>query len=90
MSNKEFKNFTSCEDALIRQQPVKRIGIKALATMLRKSRNRVMRRAEELGVSLVPIDNDHDRAVDTRTHRRGDGLVDPLLERLKTTNRDRK
>jgi len=48
-----------------------------------------MRRADELGVSLVLVD-DHDGVVDTRAYRRGDGLVDPLLERLKTAHRDRK
>jgi hypothetical protein len=45
-----------------------------------------MRRADELGVSLA---NDHDGAVDTRTLRRHDGLVDPLLERLKQVHGDR-
>jgi hypothetical protein len=83
------RNFTPSEDELIRQQPVKRMGIQALATMLRTSRDRVMRRADELGVSLVSVD-DHDGVVDTRAYRRGDGLVDPLLERLKTAHRDRK
>jgi hypothetical protein len=40
-----------------------------------------MRRADELGVSLA-ISDDHDDAVDTRTRRCTDGLVDPLLEGL--------
>ena len=50
--------------------------------MLRISRETLMRRAAELGVTLV-INNDHDEAVDTRMLRCTDGLVDPLLERLK-------
>ena len=48
-----------------------------------------MRRADELGVSL-DISDDHDEAVDTRALRCGDGLVDPLLERLKKVHGDRK
>jgi hypothetical protein len=47
-----------------------------------------MRRAEKLGVSLV-IRDEHDEAADTRTLRRTDGFVDPLLERLKQTHGDR-
>ncbi|MFZ0981839.1 MAG: hypothetical protein WAN64_00800 [Pseudolabrys sp.] len=47
-----------------------------------------MRRADELGVSLA-IRDDHEGAVDTRTRRRSDGLVDPLLERLKQVHGDR-
>ena len=81
------KNFTPSDDALILEQPVSRIGIEKLATMLHTSPGRVMRRADELGVSLA---NDHDGAVDTRTLRRHDGLVDPLLERLKQVHGDRK
>jgi hypothetical protein len=76
-------NFTLSDDALIRQQPVTGIGLNRLATILRTNREALMRRAEELGVSLV-IGDDH--AVDTRTN----GLVDPLLERLKQTHGDRK
>jgi hypothetical protein len=74
--------FTQSDDALIREQPVSGIGLKALETMLRTSRETLMRRADELGVSLVSRD-DHDEAVDTRTLRCTDGVVDPLLERLK-------
>jgi hypothetical protein len=90
MNNKQNKrNFSSSDDALILQQPFTRIGIKTLATMLRTSQERVMRRAEELGVSLA-ISDDYDGAVDTRKLHRGDGLVDPLLERLKRVHSDRK
>jgi hypothetical protein len=63
-------------------QPVSRMGIEKLATTLRTSPGRVMRRADELGVSLVP--RYHDEAVDTGAYRCTDGLVDPLLERLNT------
>ena len=48
-----------------------------------------MRRADELGVSLA-IGDDYDGAVDTRTLRCSDELVDPLLERLKQVHGDRK
>ena len=48
-----------------------------------------MRRADELGVSLA-IGDYLDRAEDTRTLRRSDGLVDPLLERLKQIHGDQK
>ena len=90
MNNKQnTRYFTPSDDALILQQPVTRIGVKTLATMLRTSQERVMRRADELGVSLA-ISDDHDGAVDTRTLHRGDGLVDPLLERLKRVHSDRK
>ena len=82
-------NFTPSDDALIRQQPVTGIGLKRLATILRTNQEALMRRAEELGVSLV-IRDDHDGAVDTRTLRCTDGLVDPLLQRLKQTHGDRK
>ena len=89
MNNKQqTRNFTPSDDALILEQPVTRIGLKTLATMLRTSQERVMRRADELGVSLV-ISDDYDGA-DTRRLHRGDGLVDPLLERLKRVHSDRK
>jgi hypothetical protein len=78
------KNFTRSDDALILEQPISLIGIEKLATMLRTSPERVMRRADELGVSLAF------RSVDTRAHRCSDGLVDPLLERLKQVHGDRK
>ena len=86
MNNKKLtRNFTLSDDTLIMEQPVTRIGLNILATMLRTSQERVMRRADELGVSLV-IGSDHD----TRTLRCSDGLVDPLLERLKQVHGDRK
>ena len=46
-----------------------------------------MHRAAELGVSLDTND-EHDEPVDTRTRRRSDELVDPLLERLKRVHGD--
>ena len=77
-------NFTPSDDALIRQQPVTGIGLKRLATILRTNREALMHRADELGVSLViSNDPDHDESIDTRTFRCTNGLVDPLLERLK-------
>jgi hypothetical protein len=82
-------NFTRSDDALIRQQPISGIGLKILETMLRTNREGLMRRADELGVSLV-ISDDYDGAVDTRTLRCSAGLVDPLLERLKQVHGDRK
>ena len=48
-----------------------------------------MRRADELGVSLA-ISDYYEGAVDTRPLRCSDGLVDPLLERLKRVHGDRK
>ena len=89
MNNKKLtRNFTLSDDALIMEQPVTRIGLNILATMLRTSQERVMRRADELGVSLA-ISDDYDGAVDTRALRCSDGLVDPLLERLKRVHSDR-
>ena len=76
------RNFTLLDDALIREQPVTGIGLKTLEKMLAISRETLMRRAAELGVSLA-ADDDHDDPVDTRTRRHNTGLVDPLLERLK-------
>jgi len=90
MNNKQHtRNFTRSDDALILEQPVTRIGLRTLATMLRTSQEKVMRRADELGVSLV-ISDDYDGAVDTRRRHRGDGVVDPLLEQLKRVHSDRK
>ena len=90
MNNKQqTRNFTPSDDALIKEQPVTRIGLKTLATMLRASQERVMRRADELGVSLA-ISDDYEGAVDTRALHCSDGLVDPLLERLKDVHGDRK
>ena len=58
MNNKQHtRNFTSSDDALIMEQPVTRIGLNILATMLRTSQERVMRRADELGVSLAISDD---------------------------------
>jgi hypothetical protein len=82
-------NFTRSDDALIRLQPTSGIGLKLLATMLRTNRETLMQRADELGVSLI-IRSDHDEAMDTRTSRSADGLVDPLLARLKQVHSDRK
>ena len=82
------RNFTYSEDALILEQRATRIDLKILATMLRTSRETLIRRADELGVSLAI--SDHDEAVDTRAVRCSDGLVDPLLERLKRVHGDRK
>ena len=72
MNNKQHtRNFTRSDDALILEQPVTRIGVKILARMLHTSQERVMHRADELGVSLA-ISDDHDGAVDTQTLRRLD------------------
>jgi hypothetical protein len=67
---------------LIRQQPVTGIGLKRLATILRTNQEALVRRADELGVSLI-MGDESDEAVDTRIPRRTGGFVDPLLERLK-------
>jgi hypothetical protein len=81
MTNKNTRNFTPSDDALILQQPFTGIGLKTLAKMIRTSQEMLIRRAGELGVSL--ISDDHGEALDTRALRRSDKLVDPLLERLK-------
>jgi hypothetical protein len=88
MNNKHY--FTRSDDTLILDQPVTRIGLKTLATMLHTSEGRVTRRADELGVSLAITDDYYDGAVDTRALRRSDELVDPLLERLKLVHGNRK
>ena len=89
MNNKQQRrNFTPSDDALILEQPVTGIGLKTLEKLLRTSRETLMRRAAELGVSLA-INDDHDKAVDTRL-RCSDRLVDPLLERLKRVHGDGK
>ena len=83
MSNEHLrKNFTSSDDALIRQQPVTGISLKRLAAILHTNHAGLRQRATELGVSLV-IGPENDRAIDTRTLRCSRGFVDPLLERLK-------
>jgi hypothetical protein len=88
MNNKlHTRNFTRSDDALILEQPVTRIGVKILARMMHTSQERVIHRADELGVSLA-ISDDQDGAVDTQTLRLG--LIDPLLERLKRLHGDRK
>jgi len=90
MNKKPYKrNFTPSDDALIREQPVTGINLKVLATRLRRTPDTVMRRADELGVSLI-IRDEHDEVIDTRALRCTDGLVDPLLERLKRVHGDRK
>ena len=85
MTNKNTGNFTSSDDALILQQPFTGIGLNTLAKRIRTSQEMIVCRAGELGVSLV-IGSDHD----TRTLRCSDGLVDPLLERLKQVHGDQK
>jgi hypothetical protein len=67
------------------------MGLKILETLLRTNRAALMRRADELGVSLViSNDRDHDGAIDTRMYRTTEGVVDPLLERLKHVHGDRR
>jgi len=80
------KNFTSSDDALIRQQPVTGIGLKRLAAILHTNQEALRQRAIELGVSLV-IGDESDGAIDTRTLRSTDGFIDPLLQRLKDVHR---
>ena len=75
-------NFTPSDDALIRQQPITGMSLQILQTFLRTNREALMRRANELGVSLL-ISDESDGAVDTRTLRCTGRFVDPLLERLK-------
>ena len=86
MTNKNTRNFTPSDDALILQQPFTGIGLKTLAKMIRTSQEVLIRRADELGVSL--ISDDRDEALDTRALRRSEKLVDPLLERLKQIHGD--
>ena len=81
--------FTPSDDALIREQPITGMGIKTLETMLGTNQEALMRRADELGVSLL-IHDGHDEAIDTRTLRCTNGVVDPLLERLKQVHGERK
>ena len=75
-------NFTPSDDALIRQQPITGMSLQTLQTFLRTNREALMRRANELGVSLL-ISDESDGAVDTRTLRGTGRFVDPSLERLK-------
>jgi len=89
MNNQQRRtNFTPSDDALIRRQPVTGIGLKQLATILRISREALMHRADELGVSLA-ISKDHDGAINRRTLRCTDGFVHPLLKRLKQIHGDK-
>jgi len=85
---KDFHPIRRCDDPGAtghRQWP------KTLETMLRTSRDTLLRRADELGVLLlVSNDHDHDGAIDTRRLRRCDEFVDPLLERLKQVHGERK
>jgi hypothetical protein len=76
------KNFTPSDDLLIRRQPVTGIGLKRLAELLRTSQQALRQRATELNVSLV-FGAESDGALDTRTLRRTNGFIDPLLKRLK-------
>jgi len=79
------RNFTPADDELIRQQPLTGIGLKRLADILRTNQETIRHRATELGVSLI-FAFENDGAIDTRTFRCTDGLVDPLLERLKNVH----
>ena len=90
MANKHrTRNFTPADDALISEQSVTGIGLNALATMLHTSREMIIRRASELGVSL-DVSDDHDEPADTRAFScRDKQLVDPLLERLKQIHGER-
>ena len=85
---KNQRNFTASDDALIREQPVTGISLKTLEKKLGTSREMLLRRAVELGVSLIK--DDYNQTIDTRALRRNDGLVDPLLERLRRIHSDRK
>ena len=86
--NRYTRNFTRSEDALILRHPVTGIGLKTLSKMIRATPQTLIRRAGELGVSLA-ISDDYDEALDTRALRCTDGLVDPLLERLKQVHGER-
>jgi hypothetical protein len=88
-NNHRKRNFTPSDDTLIREQPVTGIGLNTLEAILRISRDTLMRRADELGVTLL-VSDDRDGAIDTRKLRRTEGLVDPLLERLKEVHGARK
>ncbi|MGA7406224.1 MAG: hypothetical protein WBW67_15735 [Pseudolabrys sp.] len=86
MTNKNTRNFTSSDEALILQQPFTGIGLKTLAKRIRTSQEMIICRAGELGVSLA-ISDDYDGA---RALRCSDKLVDPLLVRLKQVHGDQK
>ena len=76
------KKFTPSDDALIRRQPMTGVGIGRLAQILRTNQEAIRHRATELGVSLV-IGAEGGSAIGTRTLRCTNGLIDPLLKRLK-------
>src|SRR5262245_52330898 len=81
MNNKRYRrNFTPSDDALILEQPVTGIGLKTLATMLGTSQQKVLRRADELGVSLV-IGSDHDTCENQRPRQRMAGAFLLSLKR---------
>jgi hypothetical protein len=50
------------------------VRLKILETLLRTNREALMRRADELGVSLA-ISNDHDGVIDSRAFRCADGTT---------------
>ena len=68
MTNKNTRNFTSSDDALILQQPFTGIGLKTLAKRIRTSQEMIIRRAGELGVSLA-ISDDYDGGTGTPLQR---------------------
>jgi hypothetical protein len=80
------KLFTSSDDVLIQQQPVTGTSLKRLAAILRTTQESIRYRARELGVSLM-IGYQRKEAGDTRTFQRKGGLVDPLLERLRSVHK---
>ena len=89
MTNKNTRTFTPSDDALILEQPFTGIDLKTLAKKIRTSQEMLIRRANELGVSLA-ISDDYDGGGDTRARRCSDKPVDPLLERLKQIHGDQK
>jgi hypothetical protein len=60
-NNHRKRNFTPSDDTLIREQPVTGIGLNTLEAILRISRDTLMRRADELGVTLL-VSDDRDGA----------------------------
>jgi hypothetical protein len=61
MTNKNTRTFTPSDDALILEQPFTGIDLKTLAKKIRTSQEMLIRRANELGVSLA-ISDDYDGA----------------------------
>ena len=84
MTNKNTRNFSPSDDALILQQPITGIGLKTLAKMIRTSQETLIRRADELGVSLS---DDHGEAFDTRTLRCRAGSGRPATGTAETGTR---